>query len=281
MATATNVEHGAAAARPQARLPRGKVRIDLATLIGLVSAFLMLGMAMLIGGTPAAFINLPGVFIVVGGTLAVTTISFSLSEVMQAQRVMARTTFHGLAPAGEVALLMISLAETARKSGILSLQRVLDSVKGERFLRRCLELLVDGTPGPDIERLMAREIHAMAQRHLKSASILRKAAETAPAMGLIGTLVGLVQMLGNLEDPTTIGPSMAVALLTTFYGAILGSMVFGPLAAKLERNSGEEALVSQVYLLGASSIGKQENPRRLEALLNGVLPPEQRTNYFS
>ena len=281
MATATNVQGDRAAARPQARLPQGRARLDLATLIGLVSAFVMLGLAMLIGGTPAAFVNLPGIFIVVGGTFAVTTISFSLSEVVQAQGVMARTAFHGLPAAGEVALLMISLAETARKNGILSLQRVLENVKGERFLRRCLELLVDGTPGPDIERLMTREIHAMAQRHLKAASILRKAAETAPAMGLIGTLVGLVQMLGNLEDPSTIGPSMAVALLTTFYGAILGNMVFGPLAAKLERNSSEEAIVSQVYLLGASSIGKQENPRRLEALLNGVLPPSQRTNFFS
>ena len=234
-----------------------------------------------IGGSAAAFINVPGMAIVLGGTLAVTTISYSLSEIVQAQRVLARTAFHGLPSPGEVALLMISLADSARKSGILSLQGVQENVRGERFLRRCLELLVDGTPGPDIERLMMQEVHAMSQRHQKSASILRKAAETAPAMGLIGTLVGLVQMLGNLEDPSTIGPSMAVALLTTFYGAILGSMVFGPLASKLDRNSDEEVLVSQVYLLGASSIGKQENPRRLEARLNGILPPNQRTNYFS
>ena len=95
-----------------------------------------------------------------------------------------------------------------------------------------------------------------------------------------GFLFGLVQMLGRLDDPSTIGPSMAVALLTTFYGAVLANMVFLPLAAKLERNSTEEALVNNVYLMGATSIGRQENPRRLEMLLNSLLPPSQRVQYF-
>jgi chemotaxis protein MotA len=99
-------------------------------------------------------------------------------------------------------------------------------------------------------------------------------------MGLIGTLIGLVQMLGNLHDPSAIGPSMAVALLTTFYGAVLANLVFSPLAAKLERNASDEALVNQLYLLAALSIGRQENPRRLEILLNSVLPPAQRVQYF-
>jgi chemotaxis protein MotA len=118
------------------------------------------------------------------------------------------------------------------------------------------------------------------QRHHKSASVLKKAAEFAPAMGLIGTLIGLVQMLGNLDDPASIGPSMAVALLTTFYGAVLANMVFSPMASKLERNSGEEAIVNSIYVMGASSIGRQENPRRLEMLLNSVLPPAKRIQYF-
>jgi chemotaxis protein MotA len=99
-------------------------------------------------------------------------------------------------------------------------------------------------------------------------------------MGLIGTLVGLVQMLSRLDEPSTIGPSMAVALLTTFYGAVLANLVFSPLASKLERNSREEALVDQIYLMGALSIGRQENPRRLEMLLNSLLPPDQRIKYF-
>jgi chemotaxis protein MotA len=120
----------------------------------------------------------------------------------------------------------------------------------------------------------------MMDRHQKSAGILRRAAEFAPAMGLIGTLVGLVQMLGNLQDPTTIGPSMAVALLTTFYGAILANLVFIPLASKLERNSILEEVVSEIYVMGAASIGQQEHPQRLEMTLNSLMPPSARTEIF-
>ena len=100
-------------------------------------------------------------------------------------------------------------------------------------------------------------------------------------MGLIGTLVGLIQMLGNLEDPSTIGPAMAVALLTTFYGAILANMVFTPLASKLERNASEDTLINHLYVMASASIGRQENPRRLEMLLNTILPPGHRVEYFN
>jgi chemotaxis protein MotA len=128
---------------------------------------------------------------------------------------------------------------------------------------------------------MRREMHAIQQRHARSAGILRKAAEVAPAMGLIGTLIGLVQMLSHLEDPSTIGPGMAVALLTTFYGAVLATLVFAPLAAKLERNSADEMLVNQVYVISCVSIARQENPRRLEAQVNALLPPARRVRYFT
>jgi chemotaxis protein MotA len=99
-------------------------------------------------------------------------------------------------------------------------------------------------------------------------------------MGLIGTLIGLVQMLGSLDDPSSIGPAMAVALLTTFYGAVLANMVFNPLAGKLERNSHIESTVSQIYTIGAASISRQENPRRLEMMLNTILPPDNRVAFF-
>lgn len=111
--------------------------------------------------------------------------------------------------------------------------------------------------------------------------MFRKSADIAPAMGLIGTLIGLVQMLGNLDDPTKIGPAMAVALLTTLYGAILSTMVFTPLASKLERNTNEELLISQLYLEGILSIARQENPRQLETVMNTLLPPSKRVRYFN
>jgi chemotaxis protein MotA len=145
---------------------------------------------------------------------------------------------------------------------------------------RGMSMAIDGTPGEEIERIMQRELQATSHRNTRTVSILRKAADISPAMGLIGTLVGLVQMLGNLEDPSTIGPSMAIALLTTFYGAILANMVFTPLASKLERNSADETLINTLYVMAAASIGRQENPRRLEMLLNTVLPPDHTVDYF-
>ena len=148
------------------------------------------------------------------------------------------------------------------------------------FLYKGFSMAVDGVSGDEIEAVLGQDLMATAQRHQRSADVLRRAAEYAPAMGLIGTLIGLVQMLGNLQDPTSIGPAMALALLTTFYGAVLANIVFSPLAAKLERNSAEEALVNHVYLLGAVSVSRQENPRHLEAMLNSVLPPAERIRFF-
>jgi chemotaxis protein MotA len=143
-----------------------------------------------------------------------------------------------------------------------------------------MTMLVDGIAVEEIERNLTFETHAMMQRHVRSTGILRRAAEVSPAMGLIGTLLGLVQMLGSLNDPESIGPAMAVALLTTLYGALLANVVFLPLASKLERNSATELLINQIYILGSTSIGRQENPRRLELVLNTILPANQRVKYF-
>jgi chemotaxis protein MotA len=218
---------------------------DGATILGLGGAFVLISVAIVLGGSWAAFIDIPAMLIVLGGTFAVTTVSFNLSDIRTTQSIIANSLFKATRDAGEAARSVISLAETARQSGTLILQ--------------------DHLPG---------------LRHEPGASVLRRAADVAPAMGLIGTLVGLVQMLGNLEDPSSIGPAMAVALLTTFYGAVLGNMVFAPLAGKLERKSDDEALVNEVYLLGVSSIGRQESPRRLETLVNTILPPAKRVSFF-
>jgi chemotaxis protein MotA len=192
---------------------------------------------------------------------------------------MRAVIYHNEAP-DTAAMRILSFADEARRHGIFRLQNHISELRHNRFLQATLQLLVDGTPTDEIDRVLTRELQATAQRHQRSAGVLRRAGEVAPAMGLIGTLVGLVQMLGNLDDPSSIGPAMAVALLTTFYGAILANMVFLPIANKLERNSDAEALVNQIYALGAASISRQENPRRLETLLNTILPPAQRVGYF-
>lgn len=269
-------------AEEQASLNIGKAKsgVDLATIVGLITAFGLVAAAIILGGSPGAFINPPSILIVIGGTTAVTMVCFSLREMKNAIKVIMKTLFTSSRDPSESAIQVLQVAELARKHGVLSLQGALESLKAEPFLHKGMAMVVDGTPGEEVEAILRRDMSATIQRHQKSASILKKAAEYAPAMGLIGTLIGLVQMLGNLEDPSSIGPSMAVALLTTFYGAVMANMLFSPMAAKLERNSQEEALVNNIYLMGAGSIGRQENPRRLEMLLNSVLPPAKRVQYF-
>lgn len=275
---AEDVAQGSA---PAAEVYRGsRSSIDLATIIGLICGFGLVGAAIMLGGSPESFINLPSVLIVVGGTLAVTTACFSLTEMSRTFGVVMGTFFHSVRDPSRAAVQVLQISELARKQGVLALQNVMDGMRHDAFLHKGVSMVVDGTPGEEVETIMRRDLQATVQRHQKSTSVIRKMAEFAPAMGLIGTLIGLVQMLGNLQDPGTIGPSMAVALLTTFYGAVLANMVFLPLASKLERNSSEEALVNQVYLMGTASIGRQENPRRLEMMLNSILPPAKRVQYF-
>jgi len=254
--------------------------MDIATIAGLAGGFGLVASAIILGGSPGSFINIPSILIVVGGTISVTMMCFSLPEMLKSTKVIAKAFFYSSQDPSEAAIQILKIGELARRQGVLALQGVLESLKGDAFLYKGMSMVVDGTPGEEVEAVLARDTNATILRHQKSAGILRKAAEYAPAMGLIGTLIGLVQMLGNLDDPSTIGPSMAVALLTTFYGAVLANMVFSPMAAKLERNSEEEAMVSRIYMMGATSIGKQENPRRLEMLINSILPPSKRVKYF-
>lgn len=268
-------ERGAGIA--EARRPRG---IDIATVTGLAGGVLLIIAAMLLGGSIGGFVDIPAMLIVFLGTFAVTSISFSVSDILRSQKVVLKSILNVSRDPAETALGTLQIAERARRDGVLSLQDFFDEGRGDDFLVRGLGLVLDGAPAQEAEQVMRTEMYAIADRHNKGADILRRAAEVAPAMGLIGTLVGLVQMLGNLDDPAAIGPAMAVALLTTFYGAVLGSMVFGPLASKLGRKSDEEALLNEIYLLGITSIARQEHPRRLETLLNTILPPAKRISYF-
>ena len=267
---------------PALRLPAASTRpsVDFATLLGVIGAFAMIILAMIMSGSLASFLDLPAMLIVLGGTFLVTAISYSLQEILHAQSIVWRAlVYHSDLPA-VAATRALGLADEARRLGPLSLQNRLEALRHSRFLQTAVGMVVDGLPAEEIEKVLDSEIVATAQRHLRSAGILRRAGEVAPAMGLIGTLVGLVRMLGSLDDPSTIGPAMAVALLTTFYGAVLANMVFLPLANKLERNSQMEVMVTQIYAIAAASISRQENPRRLETMLNTILPPDQRINSY-
>ncbi|MFQ5773260.1 MAG: motility protein A [Kiloniellaceae bacterium] len=280
MASLTATEKQGARRRQAAAVPSGAPTIDLATLLGVAGAFVVIGAAMVLGGSPGAFVDIPAILIVFGGTFLVTTASFTMDEVKRAQSVMLRAVVYHAESPSDAARRMLHLANRARQTGALFLEDSVKAMRPSRFLSQAIQLVADGMPTEEIEQILWRERQATRERHARSASVLRRAAEVAPAMGLIGTLIGLVQMLGNLEDPSSIGPSMAVALLTTFYGAILANMVFHPLASKLERNSDVESMVNQIYTMGAVSISRQENPRRLEVMINTILSPLQRVSYF-
>ena len=264
-----------------ARIAPTRASHDLGALGALVGALALIGGAIALGGSWIAFVDLPAILIVGGGTFAVTAVSFGPVDVVRAQALVARSLRRSVPEAREIAHNILRIAAQARRDGALSLQGTIRRAALREFLRRGLTLVVDGTPGEEAERTMRREADAIADRHYRASSVLRRAAEVAPAMGLIGTLVGLVQMLANLEDPASIGPGMAVALLTTFYGAILANVVLTPLVTKLERQSEEEALVNELCVLGVGSIGRQENPRRLETTINTLLPPSQRIAFFT
>jgi chemotaxis protein MotA len=262
------------------RLEPARQGFDMATAMGLIGALALIAIAIFLGGNWLAFVDVPSILIVVCGTFAITTVSYSVTEIMQAQPLMFRTLFSTGHTPNEAAAKVLQLAERARRRGLLAMQNELYSLKNEPYLLRGMTMLVDGMPIEEVERNLTFETHAMAQRHQRSTGILRRAAEVSPAMGLIGTLIGLVQMLGSLNQPEGIGPAMAVALLTTFYGAVLANVFFLPIASKLERNSAIELLINQIFILGTLSIARQENPRRLELVLNTILPANQRVKYF-
>ena len=262
------------------RITKSKVSLDFTTVFGILLTFVLIAIAILIGNSDANFFNLPSFLIVVLGTMSVTAVSFSWEEFAGAGKVIGNSLFRKRQSGSVMAHQLMDISVLAKKRGLLALASAESELKKDAHLFKAVQVVTDGYSPEDIERVLAQDLDALVERHRRSASMLRRASEISPAMGLIGTLIGLVQMLANLQDPESIGPAMAVALLTTFYGAILGTAVFAPMAAKLERNSNEEAMIRTLVMIAMSSIARQDNPRRLEMLLNSELPPSKRIKYF-
>lgn len=255
--------------------------IDSSTISGMFIAFALVFTAIYIGGNPEGFIDIRSILIVLGGTFFVTIACFSFPEVFGSMSATMRTIFYSSEESRNAAINAIEIAELSRKKGFLGLDLYPHLIQHNSFLKNGIEMIIDQVKPEEIIRFLENEQDSLAYRHAKSVSVLRKAAEISPSMGLIGTLIGLVQMLGNLSDTSTIGPAMAVALLTTFYGAILSYMLFSPLASKLERNTRNEILIANIYISAIKSISSKESPRKLEMLLNSILPPTKKVNYFA
>ncbi|HTH98646.1 MAG TPA: MotA/TolQ/ExbB proton channel family protein [Stellaceae bacterium] len=253
---------------------------DWASIGGIAIGLVLVLSAMVLGGALPAYADLPAFLMVFGGTAAVTQISFSMEDTRNLPGIL-RTAFLRRHPdPSEAAMRLVALADKARGGGFFALERYLPQLGDDPFLVKSMALIVDNTDATTIESELRVELQATIQRHGRAAAMLRRAGEVAPAMGLIGTLIGLVQMLLNLDNPSSIGPAMAVAILATLYGAMLANMVLLPLAHKLERNTHAEALIANLTIMAAVSIAFQENPRRTEVVLNSILPPVDRIAFF-
>ncbi len=253
--------------------------MHIANFIALLTGIVLVVLAISIGGPLQAFLDVPSLMIVVGGTFAVVLTSFSPTDMQRTFALAMRALGHGQPAFHALGKHLIVLAKKGRTDGLLGLQKDAAS-EPHPFLRQALSLAVDGAPFDVVEKILFQDTASLLERQERALALLRRAADVAPAMGLVGTLIGLVQMLGSLSSPEAIGPAMAVAILTTFYGAVMAYMVFTPLAAKLEQMSADDVLLRKLMVTAALSIIKQENPRQLELSLNSLLPPAQRLSVF-
>ncbi len=279
MGTAAAPQRGGDVGRPPAMIAARK-RIDPVTVGGLAAAIVLIGCAIALGGSIGSFVNWPSVLLVVFGTIAVSLMALAPADTRLVWPVFVQALYRDRIEPEAHARNLLQVAEYARKFGRVALENLVGGPRLEPAFRQMLGLIVDGYDEHEIQIMLRRGLAAEQERTARGIGWLRRAAEVAPAMGLLGTLVGLVQMLSQLDDPSRVGPGMAIALLTTFYGALLGTVVFAPMAAKLERRAEDEALVHEMLVVAAGSIARAENPRRLELVLNGVLPPHRRIAYF-
>ncbi|MDP6985062.1 MAG: motility protein A [Candidatus Latescibacteria bacterium] len=249
--------------------------MDIATIVGFIAAVtcLMVG----IGSNLPSMIDPPSMIIVVGGTLAATLIANPLPDVIGLIGVIKCAVLTNVPMPTEIIERIVGFAETARREGILSLEAAIEE-GDDPFLSTGVRLAVDGTEPDLIMDILETELQFVEERHKEGQEIIANMGNAAPAFGMIGTLIGLVIMLKNMDDPAAIGPGMAIALLTTMYGAILANIIFGPISAKLKRYSSKEVLAKRMIIEGIMSIQSGDNPRIVEHKLSVFLSPKVRPN---
>lgn len=247
--------------------------MDLATLIGMLGAIGIVMTSMLLGGGIGVFINVPSLLIVVGGSLMVVLMKFSLGQFFGAVKIAIKAFMFKMDTLEDLIDKSVELADAARKGGLLSLEEM--EVENE-FLKKGVQLLVDGHEPDVVRTMLSKDMNLTVSRHDTGKGIFSAIGDVGPAMGMIGTLIGLVQMLSTMDDPKTIGPSMAVALLTTLYGAMMATMFALPIADKLGLRSAEEQTAKSLIIDAIAGIQAGQNPRVIEATLKAYLPGSQR-----
>ena len=255
--------------------------MDFATIIGIIGGFGLVIIAMVSGCGFAWFVDWPSAMIVLGGTFGAVLINYPISDVLGVIKV-AKNAFRGKKQQTDVVInRLVEMSKISRRDGLISLQRVIQENKErDPFLIKAINLVVDGIDPLHVSDIMQTELDSLSERHRLGAEIFTTMGNFAPAMGLVGTLIGLVQMLKQMNSPGTIGPAMAVALITTFYGVILANLVFLPIAGKLKTKSSQELLLKQLIINGILSIQSGDNPRVLEQKLHSYIAPRERKSRF-
>tara|TARA_R110002073_G_scaffold38653_2_gene110686 strand:+ start:3934 stop:4698 length:765 start_codon:yes stop_codon:yes gene_type:complete len=247
--------------------------MDLATLLGLVGAMGVVMAAIITGGSPIIFMNVPSILIVLGGTALVVMMKFTLGQFFGAFKVAARAFMFKLDEPEDLIATVVELATIARKEGMLALENA--EINNE-FLRDGVRMLIDGNNREVVSAVMSKDLQQTIDRHKWGSKVFSATGDVAPAMGMIGTLIGLVQMLSSMDDPKSIGPAMAVALLTTLYGAVLANMVAIPIADKLDLRKAQEGRIKAMCIDGVLAIQEGQNPRIIESMLKAYLEPKER-----
>lgn len=247
--------------------------MDLATLIGMLGAIGFVVMAMVMGGDISMFINVPSILIVFGGTLFVVLSQHTLGQFFGAGKIGGKAFMFKIEAPDDLIQKIVEMADAARKGGFLALEEA--EIENE-FMQKGVDMLVDGHDVEVVRDTLAKDITMTTERHDFGAKIYKGMGDVAPAMGMIGTLIGLVAMLSNMDDPKAIGPAMAVALLTTLYGAFFANVICLPMAVKLNNRAEEEKLNQSLVLDGIVGIADGQNPRVIEGILKNYLAASKR-----
>ena len=251
--------------------------MDLATLIGLLIAWGLVLFSIFSSAKQYApvFIDIPSMMIVAGGAFGAVMITVPLTRFLKAGKYFSKALMHKEQSANKLIEDLVGFAEIARRDGILSLENAVKDAD-DPFIVKGIQMAVDGTDPELIEAIMEAELDALMERHDNGKAVFDNFGKYAPAMGMIGTLIGLVVMLMNMDDPSAIGPAMAVALITTLYGSMIANMFALPVADKLAARNDEEVMLKTIIIKGVMSIQSGDNPRIVEQKLKTYLPPAER-----
>lgn len=249
--------------------------MDIGTILGFICGFGCIAAAITMHGSLADFIDIPGALVAFGGSCSALFINFPLKKVLGVFALTKQCFLNRLPDPKDEIKRLSNLAYVARREGLLALEKGLPDIQ-DPFLVRGLELVIDGSPREKIEEALETELECIKERHATGKKIFDTLGASLPAFGMVGTLIGLIQMLRDLDDPSRIGAGMAVAMVTTFYGALLANLIFLPLGGKLEARSKEETLVRSLMIQGLVAVAEGEAPRVLEAKLKAFLAPKAR-----